>query len=463
MIATMALAFLLQQQEPTHRVHLRNGNTLDGILLHSDGKRALIAFRLAIGVISIRYADVARMPERVKEKCCEGLPAGEFRVHPIRTKTKGEKAILTEIDRPREDKKKDAERDTTLPPKDKTTKTDSEKTTKTDPVDPNGPIEPTTPPSTSAEVRRRIDEHLRKIRSAPTEERDRLALELPTLGVGALEYLADLVDRVDDVSAAAVLSALHGKKDPRAAAILFDKMKSKHPPIRVAVLQVLLSVAEKESTPRFREFLKDADSNARATAITALQKLEDEDSVETIARMTADPDPNVGKTATAAIAMLAPRFQKVDDVVGILKDLLPKAKGKSRAEVVDAIGKMGRKDAADAVLEYLNDPDSDVRASVARACGTLRAEESVDALIVRLSEETVQWVKVQICNAFDTLQSKRAIEALIDLMERDENQDVDEAAARALQHITGKESFGHDHAQWREWWEKVKERRSDNP
>lgn len=465
MIAALAL-LLVQDQEPTHRIHLRNGNVLDGVLIRTDGKKALITFRLAVGAVHVRYADVSRMPERAPDKCCEGVPAGHYRVHSIRPRTKGEKAVLTPVEEKKDEPKTDEKKDTTTQPKTDTTKTDTTKTdtTKTDTTKKSDtvPVEPTNPPTTPADVRRRIDEHLKKIRSATPEERDRMSLELAQMGSGALEYLADLVDRVEDALVPALLTALHGQKDPRAVAILFDKTRSKSAAIRVAVLQTLMSAVDKDAASRFRGFLQDPDPNVRATAINVLQKLEDEDSIELIARLAGDPEPNVGRTASSAVATMAPRFEKVDEVVAILKDLLPRSKGRSLAQVIEAIGKMGRKEAADSIIEFIGHPEKEVRASVARACSLLRAEETAEALIGRLSEETEQWVKVQICEALGAMKSKKAIESLIDLMERDEDKEVDEAARRNLEVITGKEGFGQDHEKWREWWDKVKERNEGN-
>ncbi|MBI2901054.1 MAG: HEAT repeat domain-containing protein [Planctomycetes bacterium] len=483
MLNIVLLASLCQQQpdlENNYRVHLRNGNIVDGIRVSQDDRRGIVTLRTTLGLLIIRYADVARATDKSADRCCAGTK-GAYRFHELRVRTKGEKAALTKVDEPK--KETTTSKDTsTEPRKDDTTKRTEEPTkrtdepakrtedpTKTGRVDPVArkdgvpPIEPSDPPTTSPEVRRRIHEHLAKIKAAPPEERDALVSELLKLGEGAAEYLADLVDRVDDASAQAVFTALQGQKDPHVLSILFDKMASQSPQIRVAVLQTLMSVVEKEHAPRIRKFLDDPDANVRASTLAVLRKLDDEDSLDAIARRTADPDLNVGRTAASFVMAMAKRLERVDEVIEILKIELQRAKGKSRGPVIDALGRSERKEAADIFIEYIDDPESDVRAIVAQACGALRAEEQVDPLVRRLGEETVQWVKTSICRAFQEINSKKAVDPLIDLMERDDNYDVDEAAMSALKAVTGqKEGFGHDHQKWRDWWEDIKRRAGDN-
>lgn len=478
-----------ETEEPTYRVHLRNGHAVDGVLLYADKKAKGLVLRTSLGGnVTIRFAEMAvvskeckpeygcaETPPSAKSKtcpnagdCCHGIPVGQLRHHGIRPRTKGEKAVQTEV-KPEDTKTDTTKTDTTKPdtttgPKD-TTKTDTSRTGTVDTTKTTSdvePINPSNPPLTSAEVKKRVDDQLRRIRDARGEEKDRLANEMPALGDRADEYLADLVDRVEEELSGYIVGSLQGRKDDRVVSILKDKMKSKADRIRLSVLNLLNGLIDDDDIASLRPYLRDVSPEVRIAALTAVEKHGDEDSLETIAAMTADSDPNVGRAAGVSLEKLAKKFDRIDDAIDILKDVVGQASGASRAEVIDALGKMNSKDVIETVLEYLDDGESSVRANVARVCGELKAVDSIEPLIDLLGREDVKWVKTQICNAFDKIKDKRTIEPLIDLMEREDDDDLDEAAARALQHITGLKDKGHDHDKWREWYEKIKGRSEDN-
>ncbi len=448
LIAFVCLLAQVEEFEPTHRVHLRNRNLVDGILVRTDGRRELATLRLGLGLIQIRYSDIARMSDTCRDKCCLGLPSGGFRIHGIRPRTKGEKAILTRVEEPRKSETEEAppvRTEETKRPVEKIEKIEESRTENTAGL-----------ASTSPAIRARVDGQLKKIRAAPPDEKDALIGDLTKLGPGCTEYLADLIDRVDEESSGWLSTALQGQKDERAISILLEKLKSRTPRVRWLSVETLSHMLEPDSAHRLRGALKDPDPQVRISVVSALEMLLDEGALPVIARMAADPDAMVGKRAGIAVRELATHFEKVDESVALLKEILPSAPARSRAGVIEALARLGRKDAADAILAHAADADPSVRAAVAQACGELEAEESVATLIERLGAETELWIQVQICDAFGKMRSQDAIEPLIALMEGTENTDLDETIARALAHITGQEGFGHDDERWREWWDKQK-------
>lgn len=491
---TLLLALLQAkavEEEPTYRVHLRNGHAVDGTLLYTDKKTKSLAIRVGDGSVTVRIADMAVQTKECKEEfgclasppgekskscpnagdCCHGIPVGQPRHHGIRPRTKGAKAVQVPVDNKTDETKTDETKTdtTTGPTKTDTTRTD---TTKTDPrktgtvdttktVSDVEPVNPTNPPLTSPEIKKRVDEQLKRIKEARGDEKDRLAYDLPTLGDRADEYLADLIDRVDEELSGYVASGLQNRKDSRVVSILLDKMKSKAERIRLSVLNLLAGALEPEDAAALRPFLKDEVPNVRIAAISALEKLGDEESIEAIARMTGDSDASVGRAAGVSLEKMAKKFDRWEDVISVLKDVVGTVSGPARAEVIEALGRSNNKEVVDIVLEYLDDTESSVRANVAKVCGELKSADSVEPMIDLLAREEVKWVKTQICNAFDKIKDKRVIEPLIDLMEREDDDDLDEAAARALMHITGLKDKGHDHEAWREWYNKIKGRAED--
>jgi len=438
MLGTLILLFAPQatvpEWIPTHRIHLLNGNSIDGVLLRLDSRRALAFLRLPIGEMAVRFSEISRMSVAAAEKCCLGLPGGDYRIHGIRPRTKGEKAVQTVVEKE---------------PREKEPEEQIPRIVETPVV-----IEPSRLPTTDSDVRRRVDEYLKKIRAATESEREGLIPGLLDLGPGAAEYLADLIDRTDEETALWIVTALQGRNDPRSVGILTDKLKSKVAWVRWASIQALSMMIEPESVALLRPSLQDPDPAVRMAAISAVEKLLDEESLEPIARLTADPDPGVGRRAGVALGILAKKYERIPDAVEMLTNFLPDVSGKTRAEVIEALWKLGDPESAATIVPYVSDSEPAVRISAVRGCGELKSKEAIAGLAERLREEPDRWVKVQICNAFDKIRSDEAIGPLIDLMEEDEDSEIDEAASRALQHITGQREFGQDHDQWREWWNK---------
>jgi hypothetical protein len=121
------------------------------------------------------------------------------------------------------------------------------------------------------------------------------------------------------------------------------------------------------------------------------------------------------------------------------------------------------KDRIEVLVEALKDENSSVRGSAAEALEKINPKW-------RETEEAKKWVPVFISDlkskslgtreaavyALGELKDPRAVEPLIEAL-KDENPDVRERAANALQKITG-QNFGENPEEWQKWWEKNKGR-----
>ncbi|MFW6200382.1 MAG: HEAT repeat domain-containing protein, partial [Gemmatimonadota bacterium] len=83
-----------------------------------------------------------------------------------------------------------------------------------------------------------------------------------------------------------------------------------------------------------------------------------------------------------------------------------------RLQVVRALARIGGEDAAMLLLGMVDDPDPDVRASVATALGALGLDRAVKFLLERLEIETEEKVEVQILRALGALGDPGAVPSI---------------------------------------------------
>jgi HEAT repeat protein len=110
------------------------------------------------------------------------------------------------------------------------------------------------------------------------------------------------------------------------------------------------------------------------------------------------------------------------------------------------------------LIAATKDPRPKVRMHVARAIELIADKAGVrDArltdAITPLLEDKEFWVAVKAADALGRLKDPKAVPALIVVLERATEKDLEraEAAKQALEKITGK-AFGRKAAPWRKWW-----------
>jgi HEAT repeat protein len=119
-----------------------------------------------------------------------------------------------------------------------------------------------------------------------------------------------------------------------------------------------------------------------------------------------------------------------------LLDKLPYEEDGVKRYILGALGKIGDARALEPLVNSLEREDvPEVRASAAYGLGELGDAAAADALIKAVSDED-QWVRLEACGALRKLKAAAAVPALRRVAEKDENEQVRKAAAKALEVIT---------------------------
>lgn len=182
---------------------------------------------------------------------------------------------------------------------------------------------------------------------------------------------------------------------------LLDLLKSPDVGERRDVARTLGVMGFDVATPALVEALGDDDAKVRLLAAESLGKIGDKRAVE-------------------------PLLAK-----------LPYEEDGVKRYILGALGKIGDPRALEALVAALaGETVPEVRASAAYGLGELGDAGATDALLGALSDED-EWVRLEACGALGKLKATAAAPALRRLAEKDENEQVRKAAAKALEVLAG--------------------------
>ncbi len=388
-----------------HRIHLKNGNIIDGDIVQQTERT--VVMRLKFGDMSIRRDQIVK-------------------IELMKIRSLGEKPVEVKPPTPK--------------PSD----------VKTSPPTDTPPKPPTTDPAPAGSLREKVDQILGRLVRTPDDRKYEVMQELTRLGEGSAVFLADLLDDVDDGSRPFLAAALALMKDKSALPILGGYLKHRHPGVRFLSVEVIGATGDPAMAPELRPLLEDADLGVRSVAITALTQLGDRASFEPIARYVSDDDRALRTRAINAVFEMSRNLGMVSEMEDALVRGLERARGGARADVVNAIGRLQKKELWSSLAAVLGDEDPQVRKAAVIALGGLGEQEASEAVVQRLAAEQDKGVRLQLASAAQKLKIRRAIAPLIDWM-GEEDAELKSATLLALRGISG-QNVGTTRDAWAAWW-----------
>jgi len=394
-----------------HRVHLKNGNFIDGSLEGQSDRQVVL--KLRVGTMAIRKDLIDRV-EWVK----------------IRTVKEAPKPVA--VDQGARNGKKPVAL-----------------------ADARKPLGSARPGPSPGGVEERVDSILKILEMAERDQKFDVMRQLAQAGEGAAPYLAERMESLKGETLASAANALILMKDKAALPVVGRLLDGADADLRAHAVAIVAQLEPENARPPLR-LLKDESAVVRVAAVGALEEVGDRDSFFRIAELLSDNDRDVRSRALSVLAKLAAKYELTDDLVGTLEQGLSRARGKEKAELAVAAGKTGVKELWRALAPLLSEEEPDVRAAAAGALATLAVPNSGGDVLARLSQERENWPRVQLAAAAQKLKLQKAIEPLIEWLGDPEN-NIKMAASRALRQITG-QNFGVDQGKWAAWWELAKPR-----
>ena len=385
-----------------HRVHLTNGNFIDGQLVKETAASVLL--RLRSGEMTIRRDMIDRV---------------EF----VKMKDRYQAPIIAPA------------------PKKADVKTDSKPGVKPDakPIDSKA----------SPEIQKKVDVMIFKLKNAPGTDKIIPREELEAMGDPAIAYLASRAPDMDISMMDVVMQALIVMKTTAANDVLVQLITHEKAAVRSFACTVLGTQSDDNKRTYVRPMLKDRDDRVRATAVTLLGSVTEAEWMEPVGDLLGDESRDVRNSAVQISRRLATKHGLQDKFLSGLVANLNATSDDVRADMVAAIGTLGIKDSWSFLTRMLNDREAKVRAAAASALTALAADESAIEVVEALGRERDATVRLALVQVVIRLRLMKAVEPLIEWL-GDTDESVRKAAENALRTLTG-ESLGQDKEAWANW------------
>lgn len=386
--ALVALPHAAQEGKPVehrfHRVHLRNGNFVDGFLAQETETRVVLRFSYGEAtfprdlVSRIEFVTIRSFPERAAKE------------------------------RPASDPGK-------VPPA-------------------AAPAEVKPAPRAPSPAAGKVGKLLADLKAAAPARKYSVAQRMFALDGEAAARLAGSLGELDDNDLPYVKMALERTADGSSVAPLVGQLRNRREDVRVTSLAILARLAPREARSELIRCLKDPSPAVRRAGLEALRAVDDPRSLKTLAGGLLDPDPKVREAATDAVRSLAERHALLRDLQWELSDLLDKSKDEGKAGVIALLAALGSREDSYRFSRLVDDESPAVRAAAVKALSGMQSEETLLGLLPREREKAP---RVELARALGRMKSKKAVADLTPWLD-DADREVRAAAAEALRAITGK-------------------------
>jgi HEAT repeat protein len=225
---------------------------------------------------------------------------------------------------------------------------------------------------------------------------DNLTSASPSLRADALKHLSKLGDQKNLAVLRGVLKsdnedmiefALEMIEEIKARDAITDVrplLRHTSNDIQAAAVNTLAALKDKDSLAQFIALLGDDGPAVRRAAIRAVGKLAGDDALDLLRPMLDDPKRKVRAEAVTALIQAG----GLDGVLlagDLLKEMLEAKKTKTRAAAVDILRHIKARHFTPTLLEFMQDPEPEVRARAVRALAKIKDPRATGALIHALA------------------------------------------------------------------------------
>jgi HEAT repeat protein len=306
----------------------------------------------------------------------------------------------------------------------------------------------------SDEVRRKVDEMLGKL-GLSKEDNATLSLdELIALGDDAAAYLASRLPDMNPRLQMHASVALGALKSAKSVPVLEELLAHPASSVRSAAVTALGNMGDTEKTRFLPRMLKDPEASVRRNVLSILSGVQDREWFVLLVDLFADEDKEIRVQALASAGQIAARHGMQDDFLRVLQGGMSRTSGPARADLLAAVGGVSKPDTWKVLTPYLRDSEPQVRAAAALALMNLGAADAGPEIADAIATERDTLARVYLAGSAQRLKLGKAVEPLIEWL-ADPQEEIRKVAAVALHTITS-ETFGTDRAKWLDWLQRRK-------
>jgi HEAT repeat protein len=401
------------------RVHLRNGNFIDGHLIRESEKLVIL--------------DVVGGEMAIRKDMIERNSKGNLRVELVKMRSYKEAPRLAE---------------TTVPRKPLAEIFASAEA----PVAASVPSEVVTLTGTVAEQL----EQAKAVLKEGSPARKQGAIEaLTKAGPEAAPFLAELLAVESDDLLPGVSLALQILKEPGVLPKIRALFGSDRASVREQAVMVMGAIgSSRDDSSSVRALLRDSESKVRASAMITLKRMGDYDAFDDIAEFLTNPDDNVRSKALAALEDFAQKGGLTQKYAEALAKGMEQSSGQVRNGLLVEAAKLGAKELGPILSRMVTDSEPMVRAHAIMGIGKINSPEYAQLILDRFEAEREYWPRVQLAGAAQAMKLDGALDKLIEWLS-DEDTNIRAAALRALRGIT-RLNLGVERDIWQDWRDKTR-------
>jgi HEAT repeat protein len=384
-----------------HRIHLRNGNFVDGDLLRNELET--ITLRIKTGELEISRDLIERL-ELVRMRSYAEKPVEIAAPTPSKVAPEGTPptAIVA------------------LPP-------------------PSGPLQ------------RRVGEILEGARHIAADRKEDAVRQLAALGLEGGHALILMIESLDDDAGRLAGRALRELRSPLLKEPLAALLRSGRPLVRAEAVSTLALLGVEV------DLTWDPSPVVRTASLWAAEVFKSRSMFDRATALCADASADVRHQAVRTSFLIAREHDLADSLRDALAAALRgDAPSAARVEILDALARLKNAAVWPAVAEELKRDDADVRIAAARCLSELKAIDADASLADAIKVETSGPAKVAFAETAGRLKTIVLVEPLIVRLS-DPDPKVVRASADALSRITG-QNHGADPARWTAAWDKLQGR-----
>jgi len=280
--------------------------------------------------------------------------------------------------------------------------------------------------------------------------------ELSMVGPEGLVYAVTLLNQLELKTALAVTSAITCARELATSEPLRQKLDViREPELLASMIGALQALEAGGAVQALQGYLGHRDARVRAASAAALGSLGDRFSVRRVCDAVLDPDPAVRERACTAVVALAARIEARDEIWSYLSERAGWAQEAWRDQAALVFGRLKFQEAVPALTEWLGSREVGLRGNAVRALADLDAKEAGNALVEMLKDESEARVVRLLCFAIAKIRVTQSVPVLIEVLLRTSDAGLRRDIGRALETLT-LQRFGADENLWQEWYEKSK-------
>jgi HEAT repeat protein len=405
-----------------HRVHLLNGNFVDGQLVQDSPKTVVLKIA-GVGEMSIRKDFVKRDAK------------GALRIEFVKMRSYQEPVKIE-------------------PVIDQGQPSQAAQNVSSTPTSPTTPAIATEAVTLTGSVAEQLTQ-AREILKNATPARKKGAVEaLLSLGAEAAPLLAEVLGSLDDDSLLSASNALQQMKEASVLPTIRSLLSSDRAIVREQAVSLLgLLGTASEEAGKVRGMLRDSAIQVRVAALVSVGRLVDVEAFDLVADLLSDPNPMLRTRAISVLIDLGEKGGLSVKVGETLGRHLEQSEGETLLDFLKEASKLNLKELGPAFARLATHTEPMVRSYAIAGIGKIASPEHADLILERMTIEREYWPRIALAGTVQAMRLDKAIDPLIEWLS-DSDANICAAALRSLRGMTRLNFV--DQEAWKEWREKTR-------